>query len=122
MRKSSRGFTLIELMIVVLIIGTLVSLIGYSYSNIRNRMRKTACRQNMRIIHQAAVLCVTENQKYEKGLDVTKLFNMQYLKDIPRCPSGGRYAIQYETSDIRVTCFHTEFQTGHGDVRESRDL
>ncbi len=109
------GFTLIELMIVIFIIGILGALAAYSFSGIRKRVRRTSCRENQRIIFQAASLCQIENpQLTGANLSITKLFQMTYLKKVPVCPSGGSYAITLETEKLRVTCFKTTDGFDHG--------
>jgi prepilin-type N-terminal cleavage/methylation domain-containing protein len=111
----SRGFTLIELMVVIFIMGILMALASYSFRGMRQRVHRTSCRENLRILQQAAVLCQTEHPEFEKGnLTVTKLFQMGYLRRPHRCPTGGQYAITQEEEHVRVTCFKTTDGTDHG--------
>ncbi|MFZ5949851.1 MAG: type II secretion system protein, partial [Candidatus Rifleibacteriota bacterium] len=78
------GFTLIELMIVVAIIAVLLAMAAYSFSGIRNRIRKTSCRENMRIIRKAFFLAQTENPSLtDKDLTIDKLLKLGYLKTRP---------------------------------------
>lgn len=114
-RREDRGFTLIELMVVIFVIGILVALASFSYRSIRQRLHRTSCRENMRIIQQAAVLCQTDHPEFEQGnLSVTDLVEMGYLRKRYRCPSGGQYAITREEAHVRVTCFKTNDGSDHG--------
>ena len=51
--KQFKGFTLVEIMIVVAIIGLLVGLGIPGFINARNNARKNTCYNNMRIIANA---------------------------------------------------------------------
>jgi len=116
-RRKLRGFTLIELMITVLIISVLLAMAAYSYVGIRNRIRRTSCRENMRIIRKAFFLAQTENPQLDNAnLTVAKLVKLGYLKKKPVCPSGGSYWISDEKDEIRVTCVKTPDGQDHGYV------
>ena len=115
--RQKKGFTLIELMITIMIIGILLAMVSYSYVNIRNRIRKTSCRENMRLIRQAFFLAQTEHPELDnKNLTVPMLVKLGYLKTKPNCPSGGTYWIQDEDADTRVTCKNAPKGQEHGYV------
>jgi len=109
---------LIELMIVLSIIAIVLGITAYGYSNIRDKVRRVSCRENQRIIYQAAVRMQTENPKAEGAdLDVTALVKAGYLKKAPKCPSGGRYAIDNEKGTLIVSCFNPAGSLGHGSFK-----
>lgn len=110
-----RGFTLIEILIVVLIIGILVAFATFSYRGLRGKVYRTSCRENMRIMHQAAVLCQTERPEFDKGgLSAGTLLELGYLRKKLICPSGGTYAVTNEKGHVRITCFKTLDGADHG--------
>ncbi len=116
-KQPRKGFTLIELLIVIGVIGILMALAAYSFGNIRRKVRKTSCRENLRIIQQAAVLAQMENSNLSgKNLTVKTLFEMGYLKKLYKCPSGGSYAVTDESENLKVTCFKTTSGDDHGYV------
>ena len=120
--NTKKGFTLIELMIVIAIIAILLSLAAFSFRNIRKKIRKSACRENMRIVFNAAVLCQTENPKMDaKNLTVGYLFNNGYLRRKIKCPSGGSYSITGEEDNLTVACFKTLSGDDHGCYQEIPD-
>ena len=121
-KRKKQAFTLIELMIVVAIMAILLSLATYSFKNIRKKIRKTACRENMRILFNAAVLCQTEHPLMTtKNLTVGNLYKMGYLRRKVKCPSGGSYSITGEESNLTVTCFKTLTGVDHGSYQEQPD-
>ncbi|MBU1107477.1 MAG: prepilin-type N-terminal cleavage/methylation domain-containing protein [Candidatus Riflebacteria bacterium] len=110
-----RGYTLIEIMIVTLIISVLLALMSYSYTGIRNRIRRTSCMENMRVIYKGAMLCQTERADLDgKNLTVKVLCDEGYLRRRPACPSNGKYWIQSENGNLRVTCVETNDGISHG--------
>ncbi len=60
--NSKRGFTLIEVLVVIGIIGALVAILIPSLSSARNQSRSTLCQTNLRTLGQAWGLYSDENQ------------------------------------------------------------
>jgi prepilin-type N-terminal cleavage/methylation domain-containing protein len=85
---SRDGFTLVEIMIVVAIIGLLAAIAVPSYGRSRDRARLTACIANLRQIDGAVQLWALENKK-ETGDPVTYADIRPFLKYEVSCPSGG---------------------------------
>jgi prepilin-type N-terminal cleavage/methylation domain-containing protein len=93
------GFTLVEIMIVVAIIGILAAIGIPSFVKARSRSQATACINNLRQI-EAAV----QQFAIEKGLhvgdnvawpgDVTAYIKLTSEGSIPGCPAGGEYSLQ----------------------------
>jgi prepilin-type N-terminal cleavage/methylation domain-containing protein len=105
---SSRkgGFTLVEIMIVVAIIGLLATIAIPNFAKARETTRKNACISNLRnidgVIQQWAL-----DLKKDTGSPVTYSDIKSYLKNDVSCPSGGTtfedsYAIS--TVDVSPTC------------------
>lgn len=114
---TKNGFSLIELMISIAIISLLISLAAWSFLGIRSRIRTTSCRENMKVIHRAAIALQTERPDLDgENLTVRKLTELRYLRSRPSCPAGGKYWIQNEKGEIRVTCKETADGDDHGFV------
>jgi prepilin-type N-terminal cleavage/methylation domain-containing protein len=95
--KASRGaFTLVEVMIVVLIIGILMSIAVPNFIRARETSRASVCIQNLKQIFSAKEQWAMDN-KADNGATVamTVLFGTgTYMKNSPACPSGGTYTVQ----------------------------
>lgn len=91
MKKNRQGFTLVEIMIVVLIIGLLAAIAIPSFTRARERARTNTCINNLRQISSAIEQWAMENNlddgEAADGADWTAIRG-----GFPECPSGGAYS------------------------------
>ncbi len=93
-RKS--GFTLVEIMIVVAIIGLLAAIAIPNFVKARTTSQQNACINNLRQYDGAVQQWALENKK--QSSDTYGLTSIQpYVKldstgNLPSCPAGGTYA------------------------------
>lgn len=108
MGKVKSGFTLVEIMIVVMIIGLLASLSYPSYKKSRDNAQRTVCINNLRVMQHAADRYLFENPGTTEITpeDLDEYFSNTH---IPTCPAGGSYSIEVD-GDALCEC---DFGFGH---------
>ena len=103
-----KGFTLVEIMIVVAIIALLAAIAIPSFMKSRQDSRKSACINNLRLLDHAKQQLATASQSmvdsYAPGM--TEL--QPYFKGggTPICRDGGSYSVNAITSN--PTCSRTD--------------
>lgn len=94
--NKNKGFTLVEIMIVVLIIGILLAIAVPNFIKARETSRNRTCVANLRQIEAAKEQWAMETGQAATAVptaaDLTGANG--YIKgNMPTCPSGGTYAI-----------------------------
>ncbi len=97
--KKRAGFTLVEIMIVVAIIGLLAAIAIPSFLKARTESQSKGCINNLRIIDAAKEQAAMEHgwaQTQAIGVGTDEYTNMlAYVKnnEMPTCPANGTYTI-----------------------------
>lgn len=82
--KFNLGFTLVELMVVMAIIGTLLSIVAPRYFKSLEHARETALKQDLFIMREAIAHFRGDVNRYPESLN--ELVSRRYLKNIPTDP------------------------------------
>jgi prepilin-type N-terminal cleavage/methylation domain-containing protein len=94
-RRPRRGFTLVELVVVVLIIGMLLSVAAPSFVHARENSRAKACQHNLLQIQSAKERWAMDNRR--EATDTPTMVELArpgvYMRGTPVCPGGGSYTI-----------------------------
>jgi len=130
--KMDKGFTLIELMIVILVIAILVAIAIPVYARIQDKAHKRSCQANLRILKSALETYRATNGVYpdpdsnphwggsksghtiwhsivDPDDDQSDLVPY-YIRQSPICPNQkGIYLYRYNENPVRITCD----QSGH---------
>ena len=105
--KNNSGFTLIEIMIVVLLIGILLAIAVPNFIYAREQSRRKACIGNLRKIEWAKDAYLMDNNlDNNTAITATNIYpasGLGYIKVAPNCPSGGSYTIGDGKTDPSCT-------------------
>jgi prepilin-type N-terminal cleavage/methylation domain-containing protein len=103
-RKARRGFTLVEIMIVVLIIGILLAIAVPNFVKARESSRAKSCVANLKQIESAKEQWAMDSKAAPSDTPAdTDLYGTdKYIKTTPACPSNGSYTVG--AMSARPTC------------------
>ena len=90
-RARQRGFTLIEIMVVVVILGILASLVVPTIMERPDHARQVRAKQDVRAITSALSMYRLDNFDYPVTLDELATGSNKYLERVPSDPWGRPY-------------------------------
>ncbi len=100
--RYQKGFTLIELMIVIGIIALLAGVMVPNFARARAEANLSACEENLKNISTALEMYIVRHSGYPN--DLQALIDGHYLKMIPTCPaSGDGYTLTVSTDGKQYT-------------------
>ena len=106
MKKRNQGFTLVEIMIVVVIMGVLTAVAIPNFLKYRRNSRASACVSNLKQIQSALEQCKLAG----KETTTANLYGpLGYIKVEPKCPAQSSVAYNLPSDDTSdPTCTYSE--------------
>lgn len=114
MKKMSKGFTLVEIMIVVAIIAILAAVAIPNFIQYRKRSQQTACISNLKQIQTAKEQILMAGKTVSKDI----MFgddNDKYIKKEPHCPADetGTYTLGDAETEPECSKFKNDADYPH---------
>ena len=115
MIKNRKGFTVIELVVAVLVIGIIVAIASPIYKEVREDAKQAAHEANVRKLYEVAEMWITKNpgidaiwapeagQKAGSKISGTHEGWFSLLKEWPENPFGGTYTVEISDGVIVVS-------------------
>jgi prepilin-type N-terminal cleavage/methylation domain-containing protein len=91
--SKQQGFTLVEIMIVVLIIGILLAIAIPNFVQAREASRAKSCVANLKQIDSAKQQWAMDTKQAAGATPAQTDLEPTYVKSYPACPSGGSYTL-----------------------------
>lgn len=127
MRKmmNKKGFSLVELMIVVVIMGILIAVAIPLYGAITDNANNKTCANNIKVIKNTCSNYYASSDPQVVMPSLAQLKTMMEEEEVPKCPVGTADYTIYVEADGRATVvcpnvgvtgneFHTAEKTGSG--------
>ncbi len=99
---NKAGFTLVEIMVVIMIIALLMAIAVPVFIMARRNSQTTVCVSHLRQIQGAKERWAVENKKDNNAVPTLDDLYPPYVKTRPVCPAGGIYSINSVAEP--VTC------------------
>jgi len=109
-----KGFTLVELLVVIILVAVLVAIALPRYMDAVYRGKVAACKQNISDLNTAIQAYQAKSATFAFPADVAALVTEGFMDVAPACPFGVAYAFETVGETCRVitvTHFATNWKT-----------
>lgn len=101
-KMRTKGFTLVEIMIVVAIIGLLAAIAIPNFVKARQKAQQEACIANLRQIEGASQVWAVDTGASDTATVTMNDLVPNYIRNTPVCKANGNYGLT--TVNARPTC------------------
>ena len=98
-RNSEEGFTLVELLVVIVILGILAAVAVFAVGGVTDRGKASACKADIASVSVASEAYYAQNGSYAANIDA--LVTESFLRSAPGTGSG--YTITYSGGAVSST-------------------
>ena len=112
-KQNKNGFTLVELLVVITIIGILATLIYASLTRTKQKGQDASRKSNLRQIALAMEMAYDHNQAYPTSENIPASISANgtnYLSDMPEDPQGNDYTWINNTDNDQAYCVGDDLQ------------
>lgn len=89
LKKKKKGFTLLELLVVLAILAILIAIAIPVYKGQKEKAAITAHNANVRVLETAVESYKQDHGKLPDNLDINELVRGEYIKSVPKIPAGA---------------------------------
>ena len=87
--KARKGFTLVELVVVIMILGILAAVAAPKLLGTTNTARENGLRQTLSVVRDAIERYTAENEGFPPGTDLAAELQLYLRGPFPTCPVGN---------------------------------
>ncbi len=98
--SDESGFTLVELLVVIVILGILAAVVVFSVGGVSDKGSSSACKADVKSVEAAAEAYYAKNSSYPATVGAMTAAPNKFLHDVP---STGSYAINATTGEVTRT-------------------
>lgn len=109
-KEKNKGFSLVELIVVIAIMATLVGVLAPRYIQYIERARRQTCYWNMDNVVGEVQLRAFSDPEFMKDLKNEAQNDgevLDYIRttniDVPTCPSHGTYSLKFDVENRKLT-------------------
>lgn len=99
LKKKKKGFTLLELLVVLAILAILIAIAIPVYKNQKEKAARTAHNANVRVL-ETAVESYKQDNNGELPGDLDDLVNGEYIKSVPKVPASENVKLKGKSYEI----------------------
>lgn len=113
-RRRRRGFSLIEIMIVIVIIGMLVGAVSLSSKHFLDKSKQTRARSDLATYKSAVATFYAEEGRYPSNDEGLALLAPKYIEKVRPDPWGHPYQYNFpgRSAAYEVVCFGADGHVG----------